>query len=117
MPTSTWPVKLGRGSSISSSWLKRCRSSSISRSSTEGFLRSMSMARMLAVELEERWLSGLAVRVNGDVVPVELDGEVERCERVGEKAVLRRRREPLRRGVKDWKRFWRTGDTMLTAGS
>jgi hypothetical protein len=75
---------------------------------------------MLWEELNERWLSGLAVRVNGEVVPVELDGEHERCERVGEKAVLRRRRdcEPLRRGVKDWKRFWRTetGDTMVNAG-
>jgi hypothetical protein len=60
--------------------------------------------RMLCVVLlKERWLSGLAVRVRGDVVPVELDGEAERWERLGEKAVLKRRREwlPLRRGVKD----------------
>jgi hypothetical protein len=44
-------------------------------------------------ELTERWESGLAVRVSGDVVPMELDGEAERREREGEKAVFRRRRE------------------------
>lgn len=43
------------------------------------------------------------------------DGEAERWERTGLKAVLRRRREPvvLRRGVKDWKRLVRLGDTMM----
>lgn len=73
---------------------------------------------MLCVEEAERWLSGLAVRVNGEVVPVDEEGEAERRDRVGEKAVLRRRREwvPLRRGVKDWKRFWRTGETIVTGG-
>lgn len=63
----------------------------------------------------ERWESGDAVRVNGEVVPVEEEGEAERMERTGENAVLRRRREwvELRRGVKDWKRFWRVGETIL----
>jgi hypothetical protein len=70
---------------------------------------------MLWVELAERCESGLAVRVSGEVVPVELDGEVERMEREGENAVFRRRREwvPLRRGVKDWKRFWRTWEGIV----
>jgi hypothetical protein len=58
--------------------------------------------------------------VRGDVV-VEVvmdDGDAERMEfRVGEKAVLRRWREPVveRRGVKDWKRFVRLGDGILSA--
>jgi hypothetical protein len=56
--------------------------------------------------------------VRGDVVVevVMLDGDAERMEfLVGEKAVLRRRREPVveRRGVKDWKRFVRPGDGIL----
>jgi hypothetical protein len=58
------------------------------------------------------------LRVSGDVVleVVMEDGDAERREfLVGEKAVLRRRREPvvLRRGVKDWKRFVRLGEGIL----
>ena len=58
------------------------------------------------------------MRVSGDVVADVLidQGEADRIElRVGEKAVLRRRREPvvLRRGVKDWKRLVRPGDGIL----
>jgi hypothetical protein len=64
--------------------------------------------------LKERWESGEAVRVSGEVVPVEEEGETERLD---EKAVLRRRRETEvgleRRGVKDWKRFWRVGEDIL----
>lgn len=52
------------------------------------------MLRMLLMEPELRWLSGELVRVNGDVVPVD-EGEMLREERVGEKAVRRRRREAL----------------------
>lgn len=46
---------------------------------------------------------------------MEEEGETERAERTGEKAVLRRRREPVveRRGVKDWKRLVRLGEGML----
>lgn len=54
------------------------------------------------------------MRVSGDVVSVEVldEGEMERVEREGEKAVRRRRRgvvvvDDERRGVKDWKRFVR----------
>jgi hypothetical protein len=58
------------------------------------------------------------LRVSGDVVleVVIEDGDAERREfLVGEKAVLRRRREPvvLRRGVKDWNRFVRLGEGIL----
>jgi hypothetical protein len=58
------------------------------------------------------------LRVSGDVVSevVIEDGDAERREfLLGEKAVLRRRREPvvLRRGVKDWKRFVRLGEAIL----
>jgi hypothetical protein len=46
------------------------------------------------------------VRVSGEVVPVEegeeSGGELE--EELGEKAVLRRRREGVRSGENDWKR-------------
>lgn len=65
--------------------------------------------------LEElRWLSGDDVRVRGDVVPVEEEGEMERPERLGEKAVRRRWSEPERIGVKgDWKRLVRVGATIL----
>jgi len=44
------------------------------------------------------------------------EGEAERSElRVGLKAVLRRRRDPvvLRRGVKDWKRLVRLGEGIV----
>ena len=53
--------------------------------------------------------------MRGDVVDVEEEGEVERMERLGLKAVRRRRREVLeeRRGVKDWKRFVRLGEGIL----
>lgn len=78
MPTSTCPVKLGLGSSISNSGLNRCLSSSISISSTDGFLRSIRIWRMLEVELTERWLSGLVLRVNGEMVPMELEVELDR---------------------------------------
>lgn len=48
------------------------------------------------------------------------EGEAERMEapRVGLKAVLRRRREPvvLRRGVKDWKRLVRDGEEGMLGG-
>lgn len=63
--------------------------------------------------VELRWLSGDEVRVRGDVVPVEEEGETERPERLGEKAVRRRWREPERIGVKDWKRLVRVGATIL----
>lgn len=70
---------------------------------------------MLVMEPLLRCESGEEVRVSGDVVPVEELGEHERCERVGEKAVLRRRREVegVRSGVKDWKRLVRVGVTIL----
>lgn len=45
------------------------------------------------------------------------EGEAERSElRVGLKAVLRRRRDPvvLRRGVKDWKRLVRLGEGIFS---
>lgn len=58
--------------------------------------------------LVERCESGLEVRVRGEVVPVDEDGEMERPERTGEKAVRR-----LRRGVKDWKRLVRVEETIL----
>lgn len=54
--------------------------------------------------------------VKGEVVPSEEAlGDKSREWRVGEKAVLRRRREVwvLRRGVKDWKRFWRIEEDIL----
>jgi len=64
---------------------------------------------------ELRWLSGDDVRVSGDVVPVDEDGDMERPERLGEKAVRRRCSEPVRMGVKgDWKRLVRVGLTILT---
>jgi len=56
------------------------------------------------------------LRDSGDVVHVLLLlGEMERADRVGEKAVLRRRREldELRRGVNDWKRLVRDGEGIL----
>lgn len=67
-------------------------------------------------ELGEPWASGLAVRVRGDVVPVELEGEAER--RTGLKAVLRRWRESVWEvvevgWVRDWKRFWRVVDILM----
>ena len=51
-----------------------------------------------------------------EVLMLEL-GEVERWERTGEKAVFRRRRDPVveRRGVKDWKRLVRLGDSILVS--
>lgn len=33
---------------------------------------------MLEVELTERWLSGLVLRVNGEMVPMELEVELDR---------------------------------------
>lgn len=114
MPISTPPWMLGRGSSISSSWLNRWRSSSISMSSTLGLRRSINRCRMLAMLAELRCESGDDVRVSGDVVPVLDEGDDERCERVGEKAVLRRRSEGVRMGVKgDWKRLVRVGVNIL----
>lgn len=66
---------------------------------------------------ELRWLSGDEVRVRGEVVPVEEDGERERPERLGEKAVRRRCSEPERMGAKgDWKRLVRVGVTILKVG-
>jgi predicted metalloprotease len=60
---------------------------------------------------ELRWLAGDEVRVSGDVVDDE--GDMERPERLGEKAVRRRWREPVRMGVKgDWKRLVRVGETI-----
>jgi len=115
MLTSTLPSTLGLGSSRSSSWLKRCFSSSISISSMDGLRRNMSKWRMLVMLAELRWLSGDDVRVSGDVVPVDEDGDMERPERLGEKAVRRRCSEPVRMGVKgDWKRLVRVGLTILT---
>lgn len=71
---------------------------------------------------EERWLCGDELRVSGEVMEEEVrmeEGEAERMEtpRVGLKAVLRRRREPvvLRRGVKDWKRLVRDGEEGILA--
>jgi hypothetical protein len=65
----------------------------------------------------ERWESGLELRVRGEVVD---EGEVERRERSGEKAVRRRRREfeVERTGVKDAeKRFERVvGATIFAVG-
>lgn len=58
---------------------------------------------MLCTEERVEW--GDELRVSGEVVEL-LD--VERWERVGEKAVRR-----LRRGVKDWKRLGRDGDDIL----
>jgi hypothetical protein len=57
--------------------------------------------------------------VRGDVVVVDEEGEAERMEREGEKAVRRRRRDvlELRRGVKDWKRFGRLGEDILAVDS
>lgn len=52
------------------------------------------MLRMLLMDAELRWLSGEPVRVKGEVVPVE-EGETLREERVGLKAVRRRRRPVL----------------------
>ena len=49
---------------------------------------------MLSMEAELRWLSGEPVRVRGDVVPVD-EGDTLREERVGLKAVRRRRRPVL----------------------
>lgn len=64
--------------------------------------------------LELRWLSGDELRVSGDVVPVDDEGDIERPERLGEKAVRRRWSEPVRMGVKgDWKRLVRVGETIL----
>jgi hypothetical protein len=55
--------------------------------------------------------------VSGEVVPVEDEGERERPERLGEKAVRRRLREPVRIGVKgDWKRLVRVGVTIFAVG-
>ena len=73
---------------------------------------------MLDMLAELRWLSGDEVRVSGDVVPVDdEDGDMERPERLGEKAVRRRWREPERMGVKgDWKRLVRVGVTILRGG-
>lgn len=69
---------------------------------------------------EERWLCGDELRVSGEVVEDVLmdEGEAERGElRVGLRAVLRRRSEPvvLRRGVKDWKRLVRLGEEGIFA--
>jgi predicted metalloprotease len=67
---------------------------------------------MLLREDELRWLAGDEVRVSGEVVDDE--GDTERPERLGEKAVRRRWREPVRMGVKgDWKRLVRVGETIL----
>lgn len=65
-----------------------------------GLWRSISRLRMLSMEPELRWLSGEPVRprASGEVVPVE-EGEMLREERVGLKAVRRRRREVL--GVRE----------------
>jgi hypothetical protein len=56
------------------------------------------------------------LRVSGENVDVEED-ETERIDRLGLKAVRRRRREVdaevVRSGVKDWKRFWRVGEDMV----
>jgi hypothetical protein len=53
--------------------------------------------------------------VSGDVVVVEDEGETLRWERLGLKAVRRRRSEvdEERRGVKDWKRLVRLGEVIL----
>jgi hypothetical protein len=61
-----------------------------------GLRRSISRLRMLSMELELRWLSGEPVRprAKGERVPVD-EVEMLREERVGEKAVRRRRREVL----------------------
>lgn len=71
-------------------------------SSELGLRRRSSSARSEDDEWRE---SGDEVRVNGDVVPVDEVEESEELEvELGEKAVLRRRREGVRRGEKDWKR-------------
>jgi hypothetical protein len=117
MPTSTLPSMLGLGSRRSSSWLNRCFSSSNSISSTEGLRRSMSKWRILFMLEELRWLSGDEVRVRGEVVPMDDEGEMDRPERLGENAVRRRWREPVGMGVKgDWKRLVRVGVTILAVG-
>lgn len=124
IPTPT-PISAlpGRGSKTPNSVPKRHLSSSISRSKKLGLRRRSSRWRIeLWVELRERnelgepWASGLAVRVRGDVVPVELEGEAER--RTGLKAVLRRWRESVWEvvevgWVRDWKRFWRVVDILM----
>jgi hypothetical protein len=60
------------------------------------------------------------LRVSGDVVSVEdvlEEGDMERMEREGEKAVRRRRSgvevAEERSGVKDWKRFGRVWEGMV----
>ena len=91
MPTTpSASPKLGLGSSTSSSCSNKCLSSSISMPITDGLRRRSSKLRMLSMELMLRWESGLPVRAraNGEVVPVE-EGEMEREEREGEKAVRR----------------------------
>lgn len=72
-------------------------------SSELGLRRRRSRAR--SEDDDEQCESGDEVRVSGEVVPVEEDeesgGELE--EELGEKAVLRRRREGVRSGENDWK--------------
>ena len=51
------------------------------------------------MEPELRWLSGEPVRAKGEVVPVE-EGEMLREDRVGEKAVRRRRAGKAKRLVR-----------------
>ena len=54
---------------------------------------------------DEQCESGDEARVNGETVPVEEDEESGGLEvELGEKAVLRRRREGVRSGENDWKR-------------
>lgn len=74
---------------------------------------------MLFMELELRWLSGEPVRprARGEVVPVE-EGEMLREERVGLKAVRRRRREVLgvREGEPKLKRLERVWTILAVGG-